>query len=230
MENSNLENGKHGLNGQEQLIIKGLHVLNQVFSKQSVNYRVLGSILIAALKGKPHRTIGDIDILLDASDLEKVLSGLQNNGYSIEEKKKFGFFWIEAHSPRSLGFTFLLVGDFGREYFSYKLSKNIELRISNSYLTPTEYFLFGVQFIGIPVRSIYEGLKISNLNPKRTLDRKVVKESFSSKIVDGETLDKSFKVFVFGREFPHAYNIFSQLYNLYGGLRVLFGKKYEIWD
>jgi len=224
MENKNIRD-EH-----TRAVQKGLNVLNKVFNKNNVGYRVLGSVLVASLNGKPHRTLGDIDVLVDESDYEKVISNLQAEGYTIETKHKFGFNWTEAHHDGNLGFTFLLIGKFSKDYFSCKLSKNIELRISTRYLEPTEYSLLGISFIGLPMKSIYEGLKISSLNPKRTLDRKVVTDYLKGNIPSGETLDRSFKIYLSGVEIPYAYTLFSQLYNIYGGLRVLLGRKYEIWD
>lgn len=210
-------------------IKNGLLVLDKVFNKQKISYRVLGSVLVAALNGKPHRPLGDIDILFDESDIDKVKVAFMREGYDLILKSKFGIRWLEAHKLGSLGFTFLMVGIFGPRYFSYKL-KSIELKILNDYLNPTNYSLLGTTFIGIPVRSIYEGLKISNLNPKRKLDNEVVKNYFKKHIPKGKSLEESFKVYFLGIEIPYAYPIFSYIYNLYGGLRVIFGKKYEIWD
>lgn len=210
-------------------IKKGLLVLDKVFNKQKTSYRVLGSLLVAALNREPHRTLGDIDVLLDKSDMDKVIIAFKQEGYKIIIKKIVGIQWIEAHKPGSLGFTFLMVGTFGQKHFSYKL-KNIELRIINDYLYPTTYSLLGTNFVGIPIRSIYEGLKISNFNPKRKLDSEVIKKDLHGHIPDGKSLQESFKVYLFGIEIPYAYSFFSYIYNLYGGLRVIFGKKYEIWN
>ncbi|MBI2029832.1 hypothetical protein HYT02_05430 [Candidatus Gottesmanbacteria bacterium] len=206
-----------------------LLVLDRIFNKNTTNYRVVGSLLVAALNGKPHRTLNDIDILLDKSKYDSVISNLESEGYQIVKKQKFGFKWTEADHKINLGFTFLLVGIFENEYFSCNLSQFITLRISNRYLNSTSYKLYGIKFIGIPISSVYEGLKISNLNPKRTLDRKIVEKYFNNK-QDYEKLDRAFTVFIFGIPFPFLYNLFSFFYNLFGGLRVLFGKKYEVWD
>mgnify|MGYP001569627867 CR=1 FL=1 len=224
MENTNVQD-EH-----TKAVQNGLNVLNKVFNKNNVEYRVLGSVLVASLNGKPHRTLGDIDVLVDETDYEKVISRLRAEDYTTETKHKFGFNWTEAHHDGNLGFTFLLIGKFSKDYFSCKLTRNIELRISTKYLESTKYSLLGTSFIGIPLRSIYEGLKISSLNTKRTLDRKVVNDYLKGSIPLGETLDRSFKVYLSGVEIPHAYTLFSQLYNIYGGIRVLFGRKYEVWD
>lgn len=222
----NLFDQKTGL----ESIKGGLTILDKVFNKQKINYRVLGSLLVAALNGQPHRKLNDIDILLDENQADQVLSSLKNEGYKIELKHKFGFGWVEAHHPHSLGFTFLLIGKLEEGYFTYRLSKYLQLKIDKDYLKPTTYSLFGVKFAGIPQRSIYEGLRISSLNPKRTLDRKVVEKTFGPSLPVGQSLDKAFKIYLFGREIPHAYSFFSSIYNLYGGMRVKLGKKYEIWE
>lgn len=211
-------------------IQRGLGVLDKIFNKKNIEYRVLGSLLVAALNGKPHRTLGDIDVLIDERDQDTILTSLKSDGYIIERRQKYGFHWIEAHHPKNLGFTFLLIGKFRDNYFHCKLTDNIELDISSRYLEPTEYVLFGTQFTGIPFRSMYEGLKISRFNPKRSLDRNVVEKFLDKGGPDGENLDKAFTVFFHGVKLPHAYVLFSQLYNMYGGLRVFLGKKYEIWD
>lgn len=208
----------------------GLSTLDKVFNKESVNYRVLGSVLVAAINGKPHRTLGDIDILLDKSDWQAVSVGLERGGYQLVQKSKFGFSWIEAQKSNSLGFTFLLIGKFRDNHFEYYLNNWLKLWIDGSYLQPTKYTLFDFPFIGIPISSIYEGLKASNLNPKRKLDREVITRVFGGKMPKGIKFEDAFKVYLWGLEIPKAYPFFSYLYNFYGGLRVIFGKKYEVWN
>jgi len=208
----------------------GLATLDKVFNKEGIGYRIIGSVLVAAINGKPHRTLGDIDVLLDKSNWQQVISDLKREGYQLVKKSKVGFNWFEAHKPNSLGFTFLLIGEFQDDYFEYELNHMLKLRIASSYLSPTKYSLFGYSFTGIPHRSIAEGLKASNLNPKRKLDKQVVASAFKNKIPDEIEFEKAFRIYLYGTEIPYAYPSFSYLYNLYGGLRVIFGKKYEIWN
>ena len=211
-------------------IKNSLAALDNIFNKEGINYRVVGSVLVAAINEKPHRTLGDIDILLERSNWQLVADNLKREGYQLVKKNKVGFNWLEAHKPNSLGFTFLLIGRFRNDYFEYDINHSLKLKIDNSYITPTKYSLFGYSFIGIPKRSIYEGLKASSLNPKRKLDREVVMKNFGENVPPGTELEKAFKVCLGGLEIPYAYSLFSYLYNLYGGLRVIFGKKYEIWN
>ena len=215
---------------QDKAIIGSLHILDKTFNKQSLHYRVIGSLLVAALNGKPHRKLGDIDILIDESEFDSITSNLRLEGYAIKKKTSSGFNWIEANHQKNLGFTFLLVGKFNQNNFTCNLTKTITLEISNAFLYPTPYTFFGIRFTGIPLRSIYEGLKISSLNPKKASDRSLVAEFIGGHIPAGESLNQAFRVLVFGIEIPYAYTFFSYLYNIYGGLRVLIKKQYEIWD
>lgn len=41
--------------------------------------------MVAALNGTPHRTLGDIDVLVDEVEYKKVITRLRSNGYSIEK-------------------------------------------------------------------------------------------------------------------------------------------------
>ncbi len=207
-----------------------LLVLDKVFNQNNFPYRVIGSTLIAAINGKPHRTINDIDIVVDEENISAILDLIQKEGYILERKNKLGMKWLEAKSPNRVGFTFMLVGKFDDKGFTCNVFPNLQLRVSNEYIKPTTYELFGIKIVGIPPFSIKESLKISNLNPKRSLDKRILTEAIGSKEIGGETLDHAFKVFLFNKEIPHLYSAFSHFYNLYGGARVFLGKKYEIWD
>jgi hypothetical protein len=213
-----------------QILAESLSVLDDVLNASDVNYRIIGSLLIAALNGKPHRTIGDIDVVLDVASLDKVVAQLKERGFVLEHNRAWGFEWIELNHKHLIGFTFLLVGEFRDSYFSCDLKNHLRLHVSNAYLRPTEYTLCGTTFIGIPVPSIVEGLLISHLNPKRTLDRKVIKRIFGEQIPRGDSIDRSFTVYLFGVRLPYVYSFFSRIYNVFGGLRVLLGKKYEVWE
>lgn len=193
-----------------------------------ITYRVLGTILLAAINGSPHRKIGDIDLLLDIDNKKLVFSTLKNEGFKITKLKKFGFSWYETTKSEHIPFTFLLIGRFEKAFFSYYVNSFIELRISKKYIRPYKYSLFNTEFVGIPPRSVWEGIRTSNLNPKRKLDEETFESKFKT-IPRGITLEDGIMIYVFSVRIPKLYKIFSYLYNIYGGVRVIFGKKYEIW-
>lgn len=212
-------------------VLDSLQILDDIFNKQSLNYRVIGSVLITAINGKPHRTLHDIDLIIDKSDISTIFSALKNNRYTILYRRILGINWYEAIHKNNLAFTFLMVGTFSESYFIVNFNRYIKLTISNSYIAPTKYTLEGITFTGIPLQSVYEGLKISNFNPKRLDDKRIVESAINNNpIHKSESLDHAFKIFIFGLEIPHLYTLFSYLYNIFGAIRVRLGKKYEVWD
>ncbi len=208
-------------------IKNSLRVL-EVFNRKKINYRVLGSLLIAALNHKPHRRLGDIDILLDQKHKLKVWDVFKRSGFELVERKKIGFSWVEANHPDYLTFTFLLIGNFCDRYFSYRLSKMIELTISSTYLEPYKYTLYGKAFIGIHPESAAEGIRISSFNPKRKVDKSIL-SGLVGTASKRHSILKTFRVYICRVRIPYLYLLFSRLYDIYGGLRVLFGTRYEIW-
>jgi hypothetical protein len=214
---------------QESEIRSALAVL-EAFDRQHINYRVLGSLLVAAMHGRPHRPLGDVDILLDEKDRETAFRLLKRRAFALEKRRKAGVCWTEAKRSGTLPLTFMLVGRFERTHFAYALGKRLELTISSDYLRPHRYTLFGRAFTGIPPRSVYEGIRIASLNPKRTADKQVLAAHFPHGMPRGKTIAQSFRVYIGRLRIPGMYVLFSFLYNVYGGVRVLFGKRYEIWD
>lgn len=212
----------------ERMVQQSMMVLQRALVATHVKYRIVGSLLIAAIHGKPHRPLGDIDVIISEEDLPTVLDVLRAEGFRLTERHAWGFRWLESAKDDHLHFTFLLVGTFEKNCFSYKLSKHIVLHIDNAFLAETTYALNGISFTGIPVVSICEGLRASSLNPKRKRDRQVM-QSQCARHQNGMRLDKAFTVYWHGMKLPKAYVFFSWLYNLYGGLRVLLGKRYETW-
>ena len=147
-------------------------------------------------------------------------------GMEINEEK-FNQVREEAKKNGCLGLTFLLIGEFKKDYFTWRFMKFFELRIRADYLQPTEYGLGNIKFIGIPISSAMAGIKQSFLNPKRKLDKRVLgNEVIKTKVKTYNNIS----VYIFCLKLPYLYDIFSFFYNIYGGFRVMFGKKYEIWD
>ena len=217
------------MNHNAYLLKNSLEVIHQVFEQNRYQYRVLGSTLIAAISGKPHRQIGDIDIIIDKRFYPHVKKNLINLGFSFHQHNKFAFSWQEATKPDHLPFTFILLGNFSSKFFTCSFSRHTTLKISTDYLAPTQYSLFGYSFTGIPYSSIFEGIKISHFNPKRTLDKQVFLQKIIQLSTTHPTINNSFQVSIFGIKISWLYLIFSYLYNLFGALRVRLGKKYEIW-
>ncbi|MCL5666427.1 MAG: hypothetical protein M1383_01510 [Patescibacteria group bacterium] len=212
---------------QTQELANSVNLATTVFNACQVEYRILGSVLIVSHTGKLFRRIGDLDILLDESKKACVFGKLKEMGVELVARRWLNFSWTETRKDGYLGLTFLLVGKFNKEYFSYRFLKVCELRINADYLTPTTYCFHGINFIGIPISSAVAGIRKSLLNPKRKLDQEVLGEDFTK---SKTRTYNCINVYVFGIKIPFLYDVFSCLYNIYGGLRVKFGRKYEVWD
>lgn len=205
-----------------------LKALQDVF-KGLEDYRVLGSVLVAALNGQPHRELHDIDLLIDKRVYPAVEARFKELGFRKVTKPALAFEWDEYEKPEHLTFGFLLKGNFKQDYFEYEPSNFFRLRIDNAYLQPTEYELYGYKIRGIPLRSVYEGIKAASFNTKRTVDLNLVSRKIKGGLPKGLSLDQAFKVRVLGLTVPYLYPIFSQVYNIIGGLRLSLGKSYDIW-
>ena len=212
---------------QQEQISKSLKVITEIFGSCNANYRVLGSTLLVAHTNRVFRRINDVDILLDIKAKDCVFEKLKKQGFELEKKTKSGFSWFEAKKNDHLGLTFLLIGEFAKNYFSWRFMKFFELRIKADYLNPTEYTFGNEKFIGIPISSAIAGIRQSFLNPKRKLDKQVLGEEMRRTKV--KTYN-NISVYIFGLKLPYLYDLFSFFYNIYGGVRVVFGQKYEIWD
>lgn len=212
---------------QIQQIGNSLKIITAIFKTCNADYRILGSILLVAHTGKIFRHINDVDILLDVRAKNCVFKELENYGFKLEKKTKMGFSWFEAKKDKYLDLTFLLVGEFSKSYFSWRFMKFFELQIRADYLRPTEYNFETVKFTGVPFSSVVVGIRQASLNPKRKLDKEILgDEAIKSKV---KTLN-NISVYIAGIKLPLLYDLFSFTYNIYGGIRIMFGRKYEIWD
>lgn len=210
---------------QKEEIVNSLKTITTLLKKCNANYRILGSILIVAYSNKIFRHIVDVDILLDRKSKDYLFKELENEGFEIKKRNWLNFSWFEAHKPNHLGLTFLLIGDFEKDFFRYKVSKSLELRINSDYLKPTKYSFGGANFVGIPIQSAIAGIKQSFLNPKRKLDKEILGEETKKKVRVYNNINVYFK----GAKLPYLYDVFSFFHNVYGATRTKLGFKYENW-
>lgn len=210
-------------------IKNSLKVLPKVFHGLE-DYRVIGSILVAAINGEAHRQLHDIDLLIDQKIYDEISQRFNEQGFRKITKNAPGFKWNEFQKEHHLTFGVLLLGNFEKEYFQYRPNKYLALTIKNEYLEPTVYELYGEKIRGIPLRSVYEGIKIASLNKKRMIDRQIVLAKIDKDVLKGISLNQAFGVQLFGCHIPHLYILFSQIYNIIGGIRLAFGKSYDTWN
>jgi len=200
------------MENQKPQIVRSLKLAVQIFKECNASYRVVGSMLVTSYIHRIFRRVGDLDVLLDRRSYPCILYKLKKSGYTLEKKYWSVFRWIEAEKKDCLGFTFL----------------HCELRIRLDYLQPTNYSFEGINFIGIPLSSVKAGLQQAFLNPKRKRDKQML-QLHKDKINSYQTYN-NIQVSIFGITIPYLYDVFSFFYNIYGGFRVVLGKKYETWE
>lgn len=214
-------------NSQREQIKNSLEEITAIFKSCNAGYRVLGSTLLVAYTNRVFRRINDVDVLLDIRAKDCVFTALKKYGFEVENKSSAGFSWFEFKKKNHLGLTFLLIGEFTPSYFTWPFMGFFELRMKSDYLRPTSYSFEGCTFIGIPISSAVAGIKQSFLNPKRKLDKEILGDEVSRTNIK---VYNNISVYMAGLKLPYLYDVFSFLYNIFGGMRVLLGKKYEIWD
>lgn len=212
----------------ETQLKNSLLTMSEIF-KDIDDYRVLGSVLVASINGKPHRELHDVDLLIGESIYPTIIKRFERAGFKRATKKAPGFTWDEFEKQDHLTFGVLLRGEFNEGGFQYKSGKWLTLQIAAEYLRPTSYELFGIKFIGIPLRSVYEGIKAASLNSKRKRDKEIILAAVGRRLPDGLTINQAFKVRIGGLKIPYLYTAFSEVYNWIGGLRLRMGKPYDPW-
>ena len=189
---------------QKKEIINSLKKVTTLLRNCSADYRFLGSVLIVSYSGKLYRHIADVDVMLERKSKDCLFEALANNEFKIIKKNWLSFSWFEATKPNYLGLTFLLIGDFEENFFRYKISKNLELRINNDYLKSTIYHYGGVSFIGIPLSSAIAGIKQSFLNPKRKHDRILLQNKMKERVKIFDNINVYYKDI----KLPYLYDFF----------------------
>ncbi|OGM59227.1 hypothetical protein A2955_04525 [Candidatus Woesebacteria bacterium RIFCSPLOWO2_01_FULL_37_19] len=200
-----------------------------VDSSLSDKYRVFGSVLATALLGKPHRKIGDIDLILDSSKLDYFLNKLKKLGFVVYLRimKFMGikFEWIEIEKKDKLGFT-VFPGDLTDQGFVITLSKNIKLIVPKEAIKSTKYIFDDVSFSGIPSEYAYLGALRSKRNPKRKYDLAIFEAKMRTESSKGL---KDIEFWYKNTRVGWIYPFLTFMQNLLGFLALRLGKSYDFW-
>ncbi len=198
----------------KQQLLNSLSSLVSVLKGCRATYRIVGSANSVAYTQKVFRRIDDIDVVLDIRDKECVFKNLTNRGFKVIKKKLGIFYWYETVKKDHLKITFFLIGEFSKDYFLYKYGL-FRLYIQSEYIRPVQYSLNGIEFTGVPIASVVDGIKQTSFNPKRTIDKHIL-------AVEMEVFNKQMKNKLHIRlgkiKLPLFYRFFSYLCNVYGGI------------
>ena len=158
-----------------EVVTSTLRKMVDVLEENNIEYRFLGSVVIAAINGRLHRNLGDLDFVIDSEGREVLYKHLKHFGF----KPAPGMF---AFARKYLCLEQFTHDDFlGVGYFYGKFqqdgsfimgNKQSNVRVDAFALEKTKYTLGGVSFMGIPQRAAAAGVKESESNPRENLRRR----------------------------------------------------------
>ncbi|KPJ57357.1 hypothetical protein AMJ49_02065 [Parcubacteria bacterium DG_74_2] len=161
-------------------IIKSLEDLIFICKKLNCRFRIFGSLIYAALKGKFYREIGDIDCFIDNNFKKVIVEELKKKGYARlairdEDIPLFLYFigfrtenFIKNHNKLSLFFVL-----FKKEYMEIPLKFGLSFRTPYN-LINKNYRFYGKGFIGLIPEAAFFNLFFLKDKIKRNIDANIL--------------------------------------------------------
>jgi hypothetical protein len=201
--------------------------LIKILDEEKVEYRLLGSVVTAAINGKLHRRLGDIDLMLDKEKESRVFTRLKSLGYKRASgmfafgRKYLALETLIHPELQSIGYFW---GSWKKDGSFYMGNKFFNAHIESRGVAPNKYSLAGINFIGIPLGAIATGIMSSKHNKKRKKEVELLGEKKIEPINDNYIHIK-----LLGIPFDWAYHGSTRLLNLLGFLRQKIGLPFDPW-
>lgn len=198
-----------------------------ILKANRIEYRFFGSVVIAAINGKLHRDLGDLDLIVASSKKDILFTELKKLGY----KPARGMFTFsrkylsleQLKHPNLLGVGYFY-GKWQPDGSFIIGNKKSNLKIDSFAVEATTYKLHGIEFIGIPQRASATGVESSETNPKRKKELILLKERgiqpFSNNYIH---------ISIFGIRADWIYHFLMEMLNIIGAIRIKFGLAFDPW-
>ena len=150
-----------------------------ILTSHKIEYRFLGSVVVAAINGTLYRKIGDLDLLIDTNGKDILYDSLTKLGYKQAEgmfsfaRKYMALETLEHQTLLGVGYFF---GNWQADGSFVMGDARASVAIESHALKKTVYTLAGVEFHGIPPKSIATGIYASKKNPKRQKELILLRE------------------------------------------------------
>ena len=209
---------------QVQLTLKQLV---SILAVEDVEYRLLGSVVTAAINDKVHRNIGDIDFILDKNKKEVVFKSLSKLGYTRADgmfafSRKYMALETLIHPELvSIGYFWGTWKDDGSFYMGNSL---FNTTIESKGVKQTKYRLDGVDFMGIPQSAMATGILSSKNNKKRQKEIALLKAKQITPLKNNYIHFRAL-----GIPFDWAYHGLMGLFNVLGAFRQKLGLPFDPW-
>ena len=207
-----------------------ISVLSEVVGflvKRDANYRLLGSVVMAAINGGLYRRVGDVDLILDTNLAEDLMKKLKSEGFYepggiFALGRKYIRHITLAHDKKvELG---IFYGEWNDNGNFEMTSKCIKLVIESRALIRKRYALYGIKFDGLEERVIATGVHNSKRNPKRHRELEILKV----RGIEPEINDY-IHLYLFGLKTDWLYHLVMSALNVLGVVRVRLGMTYDPW-
>jgi hypothetical protein len=211
----------------KEVVISTLKQLVEILKRNNIEYRFLGSVVIAAINGELHRNLGDLDLIIDAKGKDILFKELTKLGYyqaggMFSFARKYLALETLEHS-RLLGIGYFY-GTWQNDKTFLMGNKNVNVLIETQGLLETKYSLYGLNFVGIPQRVAATGVKASETNPKRKRERQLLIEKGIKPLPNSYI-----HVSILGLKADWIYYLSMASLNIIGNIRVRLGFAFDPW-
>lgn len=211
----------------EDQALESLITITKILKKCHIQYRFLGSIISAALNGKVHRKINDLDLFIENGKKEIFIKELEKIGFKKKIKNHLRIseqlnLHIFQH-PTLLETSFFGV-DFRKDYDMELHTRYFHAKAPKSAVQDTSYELNGVNFVGIPASVVYKTILFSKSNPKRKKEIEIF-ETYNIHPYSGILYTFYFNNIDISL-IPRSINFILEIIGI---IRIKLGKNYDIW-
>jgi len=198
-----------------------------ILNEHRIKNLFIGSVVIAAINGKLHRKLGDLDLIVDSKKADILYKELAKLGYSRAKGMfSFGRKYLSLEtldSPSLLGVGYFH-GEFRDDGSFVMGNKRINVEIDPSAIIETRYKLLGQHFMGIPESAAATGVMTSSTNPKRKKELVLLKERNITPLPNNYI-----HVNFFGMRIDWVYHLTMLILNVIGSIRVKMGLAFDPW-
>lgn len=209
------------------IVTSTLQQVVKILDNNKIEYRFLGSVVIAAINGQLHRNLGDLDFIVDSKGKDILYNELKQLGYR-PAPGMFNFarkyLSLEQFDHTNLLGVGYFYGKWQTDGSFIMGNKKNRLYVEGFALKKTKYSIHGVEFWGIPPEAAATGVKESETNPKRKKELLILREKGIKPFPNNYI-----QVKLNGIRVDWVYHLSMAVLNVIGGIRVKFGLPFDPW-
>lgn len=219
-----------GMNNEphnSEQVRKTLDLVLPLLNELNIEYRTLGSVVMAAINGGLHRRLGDLDLIIQRGKNAELKQRLLDVGY-YERPGIFGFarkyLSLETLDHDKLLEVGLFIGDFKPDGSFVIGTDSTNISVDSHAAMAHHYHLLGQTIVGLQPEIIARGVHSSPRNPKRK-DEMVILSNNGINPASKHYIH----VRVLGVKADWIYYFSMWLLDILGMARVVIGKPYDPW-